>query len=257
MSVAALTPIVNSPGGYRFLPSLRFASGGVLSLPGMAMERAVLTDPQPLDEAFPVIKRHLGTRDRAMPALCGIELRSPAQITMSEFVQFNDRYLAHLDAHGLLRDGVPPLTRTNVAPFAHAPATPLVLAFYYTVPDPRPTESFVISGVAEVATGLAYPDDIVRPGETSADALLAKARSVVDDVTAILDRLGGVWDEAVSVHLYSVHPVAFDLVRSVLAGIGVAPRNGIVWHDAAPPVDGLELEVDIRRYAREHALVRT
>lgn len=112
----------------------------------------------------------------------------------------------------------------------------------------------MISGVAEVATGLAYPDDIVRPGETSADALLEKARSVLDDVAALVNRLGGVWDDAASVHLYSVHPVAFDLMRTALAGIGVVPRNGIVWHDAAPPVDGLELEVDVRRYAREHAL---
>jgi hypothetical protein len=257
MSVASLSPIDNSPGGYRFLPSLRFASGGVLSLPGMAIERAVLMEPQPLDGAFTVIGRHLEEQGRAMSALCGIELRSPAQITMDDFVQFNDRYLAHLDAHGLLRDGVPPLTRTNVAPFASAPSMPLVLAFSYTVPEQRPASSFVISGVAEVATGLAYPDDIVRPGETSADALLEKARSVVDDVAAILDRLGGVWDDTVSVHLYSIHPVAFHLMRTVLAGIGVVPRNGIIWHDAAPPVDGLELEVDIRRYAREHALALT
>jgi hypothetical protein len=29
------------------------------------------------------------------------------------------------------------------------------------------------------------------------------------------------------------------------------PIHGITWHDAAPPVDLLELEVDVRQYERE------
>jgi hypothetical protein len=249
-----IAPVDNEHGGYRYLPSLRFASGGVASLPGMAIERAALTAPLALGDAFAVIRHHLESAQRPLGALCGIELRSPSQITMDAFRRFNDDYLAHLDAWGLLREGVPPLTRTNVAPFANAPAEPSVVAFSYTVPEQRPTPSFVISGVAEVATGKRYPEDIVRPGETSVDALTEKARSIVEDVAAIVTALGGAWDDASSVHLYSQHEVAFALVRTVLADLGIVPAHGIIWHDAAPPVDGLALEVDVRAYAREHAL---
>jgi hypothetical protein len=223
-------------------------------LSGVTIERAVLTAPLTLADGFAVIRRHLEGARRPLGALCGLELRSPAQISMDAFKRFNDEYLAHLDAWRLLRDGTPPLTRTNVAPFANAPAVPSVLAFSYTVPEERPTTSFVISGVAEVATGKRYPEDIVRTGETNVDALTEKARSIVEDIGSILGTLGVAWDDATSVHLYSQHHVAFALVRTVLSDIGVVPVHGIVWHDAAPPVDGLALEVDIRSYAREHVV---
>lgn len=255
MSAESTTaPVDQAEGGYRYLPSLRFASGAVASLPGMAIERAVLSAPLPLADGFARLRRHLEAAGRPPSALCGMELRSPAQISMDAFRAFNDEYLAQLGGMGLLAGGAPPLTRTNVAPFANGPRTPSVLAFSYTVPEERSAPCFVVSGVAEVATGRRYPEDIVRPGETSADALTEKARSIVEDIRSIIAPLGVTWDHATAVHLYSQHALAYELVRDVLPAHGVVPVHGIVWHDAAPPVDGLALEIDVRGYAREHLL---
>jgi enamine deaminase RidA (YjgF/YER057c/UK114 family) len=247
-------PIDNEQGGYRYLPSLRFAGAGVVSMPGMAIERAVLCAPRSPADGFDLVRRHLEEADRPLSALCGMELRSPAQISMDDFKRFNDVYLSRLDAWGLLRAGAPPLTRTNVAPFANAPQAPSVSAFSYTVPERRPAPSFVVSGVAELPTGARYPQDIVRRGESGPDALVEKARSVVEEIRSVLGALGAAWDDTTSVHLYSRHAIAFELQREVLHGIGVVPVQGIVWHDAAPPVTGLELEVDVRSCVREHVL---
>jgi hypothetical protein len=95
------------------------------------------------------------------------------------------------------------------------------------------------------------PQDVIRLGETSADALLEKLRFVIGAVANRVAALGAQWDNAVAVHLYAAHDLTFPLVREVLSGRGIIPVNGITWHDAAPPVALLELEVDVRRYGRE------
>ena len=109
----------------------------------------------------------------------------------------------------------------------------------------------MISGVAEVPDNPTGPQDVIRLGETSAEALLEKLRFVVDAVAARVAALGAQWDDSVAVHLYTGHDLAFPLVRDVLSERGIAPVHGITWHDAAPPLELLELEVDVRHYAQE------
>jgi hypothetical protein len=43
----------------------------------------------------------------------------------------------------------------------------------------------------------------------------------------------------------------FHWFREVLSERGIVPVHGITWHDAAPPIDLLELEIDVRRYGQE------
>jgi hypothetical protein len=74
---------------------------------------------------------------------------------------------------------------------------------------------------------------------------------VVGAVATRVEALGAQWDNAVAVHLYSAHDLAFTLVRDVLSERKIVPAHGINWHDAAPPVELLELEIDVRRYGRE------
>jgi hypothetical protein len=244
--------IKHDGGGYAYLPGLRFASNGVVALPGMAIERAVLPAPRTLPQGYEVLRRHLDRVGRPLRALCGIELRLPSALPVQAFRDFNERYLAQLDAWGLVHDDTSPLARTNVAPFAHAPTEPALVAFSYTrVCETQNGSGMVISGVAELPTGAHYPDEVIRGGETSHDALLEKARYVVHDVKARIAALGTTWDPSASVHLYSTHPVTFEIGRDVLAEAGVVPTHGVTWHDAAPPVVDLELEVDVRRYVRE------
>lgn len=237
-------------GGYAYLPGLRFASNGVRALPGMAIEHAVLSEPRPLAEGFEVIREHLEGASRPLSALCGVELRLPETLTLDAFVAFNDTYLAQIRDWDLTREGISPLTRTNVSPSAGAPHEPTVVAFSSTVPAAPRLPSFVISGIAELPIGAEFPGGVVRYGAASREALLEKARCVVDVVDAHIRSLDATWDAA-TVHLYSAHDLAFTVRREVLAPKGIAPAQGIIWHDTAPPVEGLELEIDVRRYHRE------
>lgn len=241
--------VENSSGGFAFTPStMSFASAGVIALPGMAIERALLPAPARLADGFEVARQHLERVRRPLAALCGFELRLPKPLPMEEFEGFNSIYRSQLAEWGLLlHDGSSPLARTNVAPVGNVLDGPAVLAFSYTVERAEPAPTFIVSGVAELAEPFRYPQDIVRRGETGRDALIEKARCVVDVVVARVKSLAATWDDSTAVHLYSSHDIAFALRRRLLPDMGVSPAHGITWHDAAPPVTDLELEVDVRR----------
>jgi hypothetical protein len=243
--------VENAGGGYEFIPGAPFASNGVIASPGMTIQRGVFAEPILLPEGFEQVRRYLDRAGRPLEALCGFDLRLPTARTLPDFVAFNDEYLAQLDAWALLRDGSSPLARTNVAPVSGAPSRPAVLAFSYTVDSRSTDETFVVSGAAEVPDNATGPHDVVRLGEHTADALLEKLRFVVGVVADRVGALGAQWSNAVAVHLYAAHDLAFTLVREVLSERGIVPVHGITWHDAAPPIDILELEVDVRRYGRE------
>lgn len=98
------------------------------------------------------------------------------------------------------------------------------------------------------------PDDLIRAGETSPDALEEKVRGVISAVAAQLEALGVAWDASTSVHLYSGYDLADVVKRQLLAALAITPAHGLVWHDTAPPVLQLELEIDVRRYLREVTL---
>jgi Amidohydrolase len=90
-----------------------------------------------------------------------------------------------------------------------------------------------------------------RHRETSRDALMDKAGCVVDVVGQRLAAIEVDWDSSQAVHLYTAHDVIFAVQRELLAQRGYVPVHGLVWHDAAPPVDDLELEIDVRAYHRQ------
>jgi hypothetical protein len=240
--------------GYEFLPGLPFASNGVIASSGMIIQHAVFADPILFPEGFEAVRGYLDSVGRPVEALCGFDLRLPAARKLEDFLSFNNEYLAQLNAWGLLHDGSSPLARTNVAPVSGAPPRPAILGFSYTIDGSYRRKSFVVSGVPELPDDATGPQDIVRSGETSADALLEKLQFVVAAVAARVEALGVHWENAVNVHLYAAHDLAFPLAREVLAEQGIVPIHGITWHDAAPPVELLEVEVDVRQYEREIVL---
>jgi hypothetical protein len=238
-------------GGYEFIPGQPFASNGVAARPGATIHRAVFAEPLVLPEGYEAVREYLDAIERPLAALCGFDLLLPAARSLEDFLAFNGEYLAQLEAWNLLKAGSSPLARTNVAPVFGAPLRPAVRAFSYTVDGDHALKTFVVSGVAEVPDNPTGPQDVVRLGETGADALLEKLRFVVGAVADRTAALGAQWDNAVAVQLYSAHDLAFPLVREVLSQRGIAPVHGVTWHDAAPPIDFLEVEVDARRYGRE------
>src|SRR5580658_9087084 len=104
----------NAEGGFVFIPALSFASAGVVSMPGMGIERVAFAKPQVLQQGIEAMRRHLDRIGRPAAALCGVELRMPAVLDWDGFERFNIDYLARLEACGLARGGPPPFARTNV-----------------------------------------------------------------------------------------------------------------------------------------------
>ncbi|GAA5176411.1 hypothetical protein GCM10023321_84730 [Pseudonocardia eucalypti] len=244
--------IHHDAGGYAFAPSdLGFACAALRALPGHRLEWAVLPAPVPLADGFELARRHVEGLGRPPAALCGFDVRLPRSLPRAEFGAFNRGYIARLREWGLLTEHGCPLSRTNVAPTVRPPAEPSVLAFSYTVQRAGGDPNFVVSGVGELPDDTVIPDGVVRHRETGPEALMEKARCVVEVTRKRLDAIGVAWDGSAAMHLYSAHDLAFAVQRELFVAEGIAPVHGVIWHDAAPPVDDLELEIDARAYDRQ------
>ena len=177
--MAASTPLLPGPDpSYRFLPGGEPYSSGAVATPGWEVIHATLQAPVPWREGFAAIERHLRALGRPRTALCAIELRIPTPLTFAGFAEFNRGYRALLGEWGLLVDGRNPVARTNVAPVVGPPAEPSLYAFSYTVAaEEAGGPTFVAAGSGELRPGPASRASVVRPDETSADALAGEGRA--------------------------------------------------------------------------------
>jgi hypothetical protein len=242
--------VVFQPGGYRYLSAFFQYSGGVAAEAGFEIERARLAKPLPIAEGFHLVEAHLKNIGRPSTAFAACELRSPAPFTEQGFIDFNRHYVKTLERWGVYKDGLNPVARTNVCPEYHKPASPSLYAFSYTVPAHAARGSFVIAGGGDAEEGKdPLKDHIVRPGETSIDAMRDKIRFVVAEMERRLKALGFGWQDALTTQAYTVQDIG-ALVGEELVKRGVAP-GGLSWHFCRPPVVGLEYEMDVRGAARE------
>jgi len=239
---------------YRYVPGSRFAADGVLACPGMAISRVAFTRFRQWDRGFGDIGAFLSAEGLTPAALCGVELRMPAALTFDDFRSLNDKYLTRLDEWGLLRDGRSTFARTNVCPAGNVVRAPSVAAFSYVHPGDNPVQCFVISGIAELPPGGSFPADVTAPGDTSASGLRAKATTITSIVSDTIRALGTKWTPADTVNLYCAFDSAHVVLREVLPVHGVVPGNGLVWYDATPPTHGIDMELDVRRYANTRRL---
>jgi hypothetical protein len=67
--------------------------------------------------------------------------------------------------------------------------------------------SFVVSGAGELPEGSASPEDVVRRGETSPNAMAAKARCVLGLREGRLRGLGANCSQVTATDIYTVHDV--------------------------------------------------
>jgi hypothetical protein len=247
-------PTVQSfaPGGYRFIPGQFQYSGGVAAEPGWRIERARFARLLPLDQGFAAAEAHLAALGRPPTAFCACELRSPAQFTEAGFIAFNRVYVERLAAWGIFRDEVNPVARSNVCPEIAPPAAPAFYAFSYTVPgEGGGARSFVAAGSGEARgeSSGSYADRIVRLGDQSPDAMRDKARFVLGEMERRMAALGFGWPDATTTQLYTVYDIHPCLADEFVARGAVAA--GLTWHYARPPVQGLDLEIDVRGVPRE------
>jgi hypothetical protein len=247
-------PLLDNPqGGYRFLTGIAPYSSGVVAAPGFAIARTTLCKPLPYRAGFDLIDQHLASLGRPRAALCAVELRSPQPWSFAGFGEFNVGYERLLVEWDLLVGDHNPIARTNVAPAVAAPAEPALYAFSYTVPATGDvhTATFVSAGAGELPEGVLAEAAIVRMGETSGEALRAKAGFVLDLLRGRVAGLEASWEALTAIDLYSIHPPQSFIETTILAAPGPAAIHGLHWYYSRPPIVGLEVELDVRAVWRE------
>ena len=239
---------------YRYVPGSRFAADGVAAAPGTVISRAAFAELRSWDDGFRDIEAHLAARGLLPAALCGIELRMPAALPFEDFRALNDDYLARLNAWSLLRDGKSTFARTNVCPSGAVVGGPSVAAFSFAHPGESAATCYVVSGIAELPPGAPFPAGVTAPGDLSPDGVRAKATTITSIIVDTIDALGTRWSPADTVNLYCTHDVGRIVLRDVLPTHGVIPNDGLVCYDAAPPTHGIDIELDVRRYANRYQI---
>jgi hypothetical protein len=246
--------LTNPHGGYSFLRGIHPYSGGVVAAPGFTIDHVRLSRPVPWEAGFARIDTHLRAAGRPRQALCAMALRSPKPFSFAGFNEFNAGYVQMLKSWSILVDGINPVARTNVAPAFDPPAEPSLYSFAYTVPVSAAPVSFVVAGAGELPEGSLDPHDVVRMGETSRDALAAKARFVLALMDGRLRGLGVTWNDVTVTNIYTVHDVNALLTAEILPRMGRATQHGVTWHYTRPPIVSIEYEMDLRGCARESVM---
>ena len=246
--------IDNPSGNYRFLTGIAPYSSGVVAMSGFEIVHVRLRQPTPYRRGFEQIARHLAAAHRPRHALCGVELRLPTPLSFEGFAAFNGEYQQLLASWELLLNGRNPLARTNIAPAVLPPEEPSLYAFSYTAPssDDATPPTFIVAGAGDLHDQANLsPAAIVRPDDTSDDALREKAMCVMQVMQARLDGLGVGWPDVTSIDVYTVYPLQPFLTDTVLGRSGEAAAHGIHWHFGHPPIEGLAFEMDLRGVRRE------
>jgi hypothetical protein len=252
MAAAPASLLPGPDPSYRFLPGGEPYSSGAVATPGWEVVHVTLQAPVPWRAGFAAIERRLRALGRPRTALCAVELRIPAPLTFAGFAEFNASYRAVLGEWGLLVDGRNPVARTNVAPVVGPPPEPSLYAFSHTAAaETAGGPTFVAAGSGELRPGPASRESVVRPDETSPDAMREKAAWVMGVMQSRLTGLGGTWADVTAVGVYTAHPLESFLATEILAVMGPAAIHGVHWYLSHPPIAGLAYEMDLRGVRRE------
>jgi hypothetical protein len=238
----------NERGNYRFTRGSEFYASGVVADRGFEIIRATFEKSLPLDLGFETVKRYLDTQHRPLNAICGFELRAAAPYSSRPlFMEFNSRYVDWLRSHDLLVDGLVPTTRSNLAVADGSITQQHLYAFLYTAPSSDTGAAFATSATADLRR---YPDGRVENialGDISPSGLKAKMTFIMDSLSEKLRDLGTSWHSATEIRVYAVHPVGELITEVIVPMAGSGARNGVTWHYTRPPVQGLEIEIDVGR----------
>lgn len=231
---------------YRYIPGNAAYSAGVAAEPGYAIVGLRFTEARPVPDAFLALDRELEERSLESTAVVGFELRSPEPVLPAAFASFNSIYQQLLAERGMLRDGVNPVARTNVAPVLNPPDDVVVSGAFVVRPcADAGVVDFVIAGSAEVA-GSPEPENIVAFGDISQDGLVQKTDFVLGEMLSRLTAVRAAPDDPNVINVYTVHEVS-GLPETIERQLAAASKCGYVHWRAAPPVTGLEFEMDCRR----------
>jgi hypothetical protein len=244
-------------GGYAFLEGGYPYSQGVIAQPGFALHRVRFERPVPVSAGFDAIAAHLRSIGRPLTAFAACELRSPEPFSLDGFRGFNAGYREVLERWQLVREGLNPVARSNLAPRFDPPAEPCFHAFTYTVPDDAPgtapqAADYVVAGSGEWPEDLPFPEGIVARGDVSPQGIARKAAYVLETMRARVEGLGGDIARATGVNVYTVHDF-HPLIEAEFAGRGLL-GHGLTLYPCRPPILELEFEMDLRSLRTERVI---
>jgi len=249
-----MTEIVSLPhGGYAFLKGQSHPfSAGVACLSGFALTRVRFRTPLPLAEGLARAASFIDAQGRPLSALAACELRSPAQMSIKDFADFNRLYVDLLGKNGFPAEAPFPMARSNVAPIYDPPATNTLFAFTYAMAAPQMSAhsrpDFLISGRAELIDA---PRSVVAEGDASPAGTEKKALHVFEQLKARVEALGCQWTDITGIQIYTARPI--EPVPPLMKRLGLA-GVGILLHPAYPPVLPLEFEADVRSVTLEQTI---
>ena len=161
---------------YRFLPGGEPYSSGAVATSGWEVVHVTLQAPVPWRDGFAAIERHLRGLGRPRTSLCAVELRVPRSLTFTGFAEFNRELPGAPRGVGTARRRPEPRRSDQRGAGRGAAVGALALRVlpHRSGRGPgRPT--FVAAGSGELRPGPASRASVVRPDETSPDALREKA----------------------------------------------------------------------------------
>jgi hypothetical protein len=239
-----LTLLHHPQGHYSFLPGISAYSAGVVAQEGYEIVHATFSRLTSLRAGFEAIEQHLSGLSLPKVALCAVELRSPRSLSEEEFHAFNNGYIEALKNLAIvLKGGLNPVARTNVAPVLLPPPEPSIHGFAYTTPSTAPYRTFIVAGAGELPEGSTNPNDILLRGDVSSTALAEKARYVMTRMGERLHALGVNWPQVTAIDVYTARDLSGALVTEILKQ---ASHNSLIWNYARPPIRDLEFEMDLR-----------
>jgi hypothetical protein len=241
-------------GGYRFLKGIGPFSSGCRAAPGYEVVHAVFHSLPPLDAGFDSIEQHLRSIGRPIQALCGMELRIAAPLSVAAFDAFNAPYIAKLKSWDVFVGELNPVARTNVAPEPDRVSRPSVYGFSYTVESQRMAPTLIAAGGGELKSARLDESEIVRFGDTSPGGLAEKAEAVLGIMSKRLAGMEADWSLVTAADVYCVHNIHAILESTILPRLKEASRRGVHWFNARPPVTGIDFEMDVRVVGQEIVL---
>jgi len=237
----------NAAGGYKVLPAGGVFCGGVIPADGLEIVHVLLRPWVPLKDAWSFIEAYLKAVGRPVQALCGMELRSPAQLSVEAFRAFNRPYVEQLTKWNLVLGPYSAVCRTNVVPAQDPCAEPSVHAFSYSTPADYTGVSFCVSGTADIdAHG-----QIIAEGDVSPAGMQLRLQQCVDVITERLSMLELGWNDATHIDLCVAQDIPGLMATVVVPGLRGAAARGIRVHFARPPIVGSEVELECRGCRRE------
>lgn len=238
--------VVNKRGNYSFLKGIAPYSAGVAAEAGFEVVHVRFSRYVPLTQGFAAVDVHLKESGLPPQAMCAMELRSPKPFSFAGFEAFNVAYVDFLKKRDILVDGLNPIARTNVAPEVNPPSQPSLYGFSYTRPSKSARKTFVIAGAGELPEGSLDPHDVVRRGESSAEAIREKARFVMGLMEGRLQGLGANWTDVTVSEIYTVHDIRPWMEEELLKRMAAGGAHGLTWHYSRPPIESIEYEMDLR-----------